>query len=99
MENQHSQQVEAKESLAMLTDKMKLAKKDDLINGQLIFWNPHHPTEDVGVVVNNDWEDACAIFWTREQGKAGQPDHYYSEWFDEEEGNIFVLRGTDDQSR
>lgn len=83
----------------MLTDKMKLAKKDDLINGQLIFWRPHHPTEDVGVVVNNDWEDECAIFWIRDQKKWTGKDYFRHQWFDEEEGNIFVLRGTDDQSR
>jgi hypothetical protein len=91
--------VEAKENLAMLIDKMKTAKKDDLTNGQLIFWKPGNATEDVGVVLDNDWASECLIFWFREQENAGQPDCFSPEWFDDEEGNIFVLRGTDDQSR
>jgi hypothetical protein len=89
--------VETKENLAMLIDKMKLAKKEGLANGQLIFWKPGCPdTEDVGVVLNNNWASECVIFWSRVQD---QPDHFMAEWFDDEEGNIFVLRGTDDQSR
>ena len=83
----------------MFIDRMKPAKKDDLRNGQLIFWRPGCETEDVGVVLDNDWESECTIFWFRAPAKAGQPDHFRSRWFDEEEGNVFVLRGTDDQSR
>ena len=47
----------------MLIDKMKLAKKEGLANGQLIFWKPGCPdTEDVGVVLNNDCASECVIF-------------------------------------
>jgi len=91
--------VEAKENLAMLIDKMKTAKKEGLANGQLIFWKPGNATEDVGVVLNNDCASECVIFWIREQENTGQPDYFCHQWFDDEEGNIFVLRGTDDQSR
>jgi hypothetical protein len=80
----------------MLIDKMKLAKKEGLANGQLIFWKPGCPnTEDVGVVLNNDCASECVIFWIREQENA----YFCHEWFDDEEGNVFVMRGTDDQSR
>ena len=84
----------------MLIDKMKFAKKHDLRNSQLIFWKPGCPdTEDVGVVLNNNWASECVIFWIREQENAGLPDYFCPEWFDDEEGNVFVLRDTDDQSR
>lgn len=83
----------------MLVDKMKFAKKEDLRNGQLIFWKPGCHTEDVGVVLDNDWESECVIFWFREPEMVGQPDHFCSRWFDDEEGNVFVLRATDDQDR
>jgi len=99
LEDQRTQQVEAKEGVAMLVDKMKFAKKEDLRNGQLIFWKPGCYTEDVGVVLDNDWASECVIFWIREQDNSGQPDYFCHQWFDDEEGNIFVLRGTDDQSR
>jgi len=91
--------VEAKEKVTMFIDRMKAAKKDDLRNGQLIFWKPGCYTEDVGVVLDNDWESECVIFWFREPEMVGQPDHFCSRWFDDEEGNVFVLRGTDDQER
>jgi hypothetical protein len=99
LEDQRTQQVEAKEKVTMFIDRMKLAKKDDLRNGQLIFWKPGCYTEDVGVVLDNDWELECTIFWFREPETAGQPDHFCSRWFDDEEGNVFVLRGNDDQNR
>ena len=83
----------------MFIDRMKPAKKDDLRNGQLIFWKPGCYTEDVGVVLDNDWASECVIFWFREPERVGQPDYFCSRWFDDEEGNVFVLRGTDDQSR
>ncbi len=83
----------------MFIDRMKPAKKDDLTNGQLIFWQPGGETEDVGVVLDNDWESECVIFWFREPERVGQPDSFCSRWFDDEEGNVFVLRGTDDQDR
>ena len=83
----------------MLIDKMKFAKKEDLTNGQLIFWKPGNATEDVGVVVDNDWESECYIFWFREPENGGAPDCFSSRWFDDEEGNVFVLRGNDDQNR
>ncbi len=81
----------------MFIDRMKLAKKEGLANGQLIFWKPGCPhTEDVGVVLDNDWELECTIFWFGEpRGREGLS----SRWFDDEEGNVFVLRDTDDQSR
>lgn len=83
----------------MLIDKMKTAKKDDLTSGQLIFWKPGYTTEDVGVVLENVRTSSCLIFWFREQQRTGQPDSFSPGWFIEEEGNVFVLRGTDDQSR
>jgi hypothetical protein len=86
--------MEAKENLAMLIHKMKPAKKDDLRNGQLIFWKPGCYTEDVGVVLDNDWASECVIFWFREQENKGRPDYFCPEWFDDEKGNIFVLRET-----
>jgi len=76
----------------MLIDKMKTAKKKELRSGQLIFWKPGDYQEDVGVVLDNDWELECTIFWFREPETAGQPDHFCSRWFDDEEGNVFVLR-------
>ena len=76
----------------MLIDKLKHAKKHDLRNGQLIFWKPGCYTEDVGVVLDNDWASECAIFWFREQENKGRPDYFCSRWFDDEEGNVFVLR-------
>ena len=83
----------------MFIDRMKPAKKDDLTSGQLIFWRPGCYTEDVGVVLDNDGESECVIFWLRDPNRVGQPDHFCSRWFDDEKGNIFVLGDTDDQSR
>jgi len=83
----------------MLIDKMKLAIKEDLTNGQLVFWKPGSATEDIGIVLDNDWKSVCYIFWFRQPEMAGQPDQYKHEWFDQNEGSLFVLRGTDDQDR